>query len=39
VICGSAPGMVRALESGLRQRLEELAKSRSTEGRSEDEHP
>jgi hypothetical protein len=38
VICGSGPGMIRALESGLRQRLVELAKSRSTEGRSEDEH-
>src|SRR5688572_3309315 len=37
VICGSAPGMIRALESGLRQRLVELAKSRSTEARSEDE--
>jgi hypothetical protein len=29
VICGSAPGMVRALESGLRQRLIEIIKSRS----------
>lgn len=29
VICGSAPGMIRALESGLRQRLMELVKSRS----------
>jgi hypothetical protein len=29
VICGSAPGMMRALESGLRQRLVELVKSRS----------
>jgi hypothetical protein len=29
VICGSAPGMIRALESGLRQRLMELLKSRS----------
>ena len=29
VICGSAPGMIRALESGLRQRLVELVKSRS----------
>ena len=31
VICGSAPGMIRALESGLRKRLVELAKSRSGE--------
>jgi hypothetical protein len=31
VICGSAPGMIRALESGLRQRLMELVKSRSGE--------
>ena len=29
VICGSAAGMIRALESGLRQRLMELVKSRS----------
>ncbi len=29
VICGSDPGMIRALESGLRQRLMELVKSRS----------
>jgi hypothetical protein len=29
VICGSAPGMIRALESGLRQRLMDLVKSRS----------
>ena len=29
VICGSAPGMIRALESGLRQRLIELLKSHS----------
>jgi hypothetical protein len=29
VICGSAPGMVRALESGLRHRLVELVKSLS----------
>src|SRR5829696_4141733 len=29
VICGSAPGMIRVLESGLRQRLMELVKSRS----------
>jgi hypothetical protein len=31
VICGSAAGMIRALESGLRQRLIELVKSRSDE--------
>jgi hypothetical protein len=31
VLCGSAPGMIRALESGLRQRLMELVKSRSGE--------
>jgi len=31
VICGSALGMIRALESGLRQRLVELVKSRSGE--------
>jgi hypothetical protein len=31
VICGSIPGMIRALESGLRQRLVELVKSRSGE--------
>jgi hypothetical protein len=37
VMCGSAPGMVRALESGLRQRLVELAKSRSGEVQSEEE--
>jgi hypothetical protein len=29
LICGSAPGMMRALESGLRQRLIELIKTRS----------
>jgi hypothetical protein len=29
VICGSAPGMIRALKSGLRQRLMDLVKSRS----------
>jgi hypothetical protein len=29
VLCGSAPGMIRALGSGLRQRLMELVKSRS----------
>ncbi len=37
VICGSAPGMIRALESGLRQRLMELVKSRSGGYRDEDE--
>lgn len=31
VICGSAPGMIRVLESGLRRRLLELVKSRSGE--------
>jgi hypothetical protein len=31
VICGSAPGMMQALESGLRQRLIEFIKSRSSE--------
>ena len=31
VLCGSVPGMIRALESGLRQRLMELVKSRSVE--------
>src|SRR5918993_5749163 len=29
VLCSSAPGMIRALESGLRQRLMDLVKSRS----------
>ena len=29
LICGSAPGMMRALDSGLRQRLIEIIKSRS----------
>ena len=37
VICGSAPGMIRALESGLRQRLMELVKSRSSEHQDGDE--
>ena len=37
VFCGSAPGMIRALESGLRQRLMEFVKSRSGEYRDEDE--
>jgi len=37
VICGSAAGMVRALESGLRQRLIEFIKSRSGEHQDKDE--
>jgi hypothetical protein len=37
VICGSAPRMIRALESGLRQRLIELMKSRSGEHQDGDE--
>jgi hypothetical protein len=37
VICGSAPGMVRALDSGLRQRLIEFIKSRSGEHQDKDE--
>ena len=37
VICGSAPGLTRALDAGLRQRLVELVKSRSGEGRTEGE--
>src|ERR687889_1117048 len=36
VICGSAPGMIRVLEAGLRQRLIELVKSRSGERRDGD---
>jgi hypothetical protein len=36
VICGSTPGMIRALESGLRQRLVELVKSRSGERKEGD---
>jgi hypothetical protein len=36
VICGSPPGMIRALESGLRQRLVELVKSRSGEHKDGD---
>jgi hypothetical protein len=36
VICGSIPGMIRALESGLRQRLVELVKSRSGERKEGD---
>jgi hypothetical protein len=34
VICGSAPGMIRALESGLRQRLMDFVKSRSGENQA-----
>jgi hypothetical protein len=37
VICGSAPGMMRALESGLRQQLMERVKSRSGEHQDGDE--
>jgi hypothetical protein len=37
VICGSAPGMTRALDSGLRQRLIEFVKSRSGERQAGDE--
>ena len=37
VICGSASGMIRALASGLRQRLVELVKSRSGEYQDGDE--
>ena len=39
VICGAAPGMVRALDSGLRQRLMELVKSRSGEHKDGDAIP
>src|SRR5215211_5906861 len=39
VICGSAPGMIRGLDSGLRERLVELVKSRSGEHQEEDETP
>jgi hypothetical protein len=35
VLCGSAPGMVLALESGLRQRLVELVKSHSHDHRND----
>jgi hypothetical protein len=38
VICGSASGMIRALDSGLRQRLLELVKSRSGEHQQGDEN-
>ena len=37
VLCGSASGMIRALESGLRQRLMELVKSRSGKYQDRDE--
>jgi hypothetical protein len=37
VLCGSASGMIRALESGLRQRLKELVESRSNERQDGDE--
>jgi hypothetical protein len=37
VLCGSAPGIIRALESGLKQRLTELAKNRSGEYQDGDE--
>jgi hypothetical protein len=37
VICGSGSGMMRALESGLRQRLMEFVKSRPSEPRDGDE--
>jgi hypothetical protein len=37
VICGSTRGLVRALESGFRQQLAELVKSRSSEDRSREE--
>ena len=36
VICGSAQGMIRTLDSGLRQRLMELVRSRSGEDQEED---
>ncbi len=39
VICGSAPGMIRVLDSGLRQRLLELVKSRSGEHQEGHETP
>lgn len=37
VICGSSPGLVQALDSGLRQRLLDLVKDRSGETRYTDE--
>jgi len=39
VICGSAPGMIRALGSGLRQRLWEFVKGRSGDHQEGDETP
>jgi hypothetical protein len=39
VICGSVPGMIRVLESGLRQRLLELVKTLSGEHQEGDETP
>jgi hypothetical protein len=39
VICGSAPGMTRALDSGLRQRLLDLVKSRFGELQERNETP
>ena len=39
VICGSAPGMIRALESGLRQRLLEFVKGRAGDHQEGDETP
>src|SRR5215210_2471259 len=39
VICGSAPGMIRVLESGLRQRLLEFVKGRSGDHQEGDETP
>ena len=39
VICSSAPGMIRVLDSGLRQRLLELVKSRSGEHQEGHETP
>jgi len=39
VVCGSAPGMIRALDSGLRQRLLDLVKSRFGELQERDETP
>ena len=39
LICGSAPGMTRALESGLKQRLLEFVKGRSGDHQEGDETP
>jgi hypothetical protein len=36
VICGSAPGMTKALDAGLRQKLVELVKSRPSDERTND---